>query len=284
VRGDFNQSENLQWAGRWSNGDEPNTVSGFPAPGGTVGSTRFTHYNQFMGSNTWTITPTIVNEARYGYTRFYNSLGTLSQGTGDAVGKLNIPGLNPGDPSTWGIPNGGFTGPNDPWSPFGDTNDGPYVTTDPMWQLGDNLMLVKGKHTIHVGFEYEHHTFNELGNQFSRGVFNFQNNATADFTSGSAEGGSALADMLLGDLYEATYAVSIADANYVRNVEAAYVDDIYKVTPNLTLSLGLRYELTPPWYDTLGTEFFLSMANSPLYPTTANQPQSTWPFFLRQGN
>ena len=284
VRGDFNQSEKLQWAGRWSNGDEPRTNSGFPAPGGTVGSKIATHYNQFMGSNTWTITPTIVNEARFGYTKFYNSYGLYSQGTNDAVGKLNIPGLSSGLPATWGIPNAGFTGPNDPWTAIGDTNDGPYVTTDPMWQLGDNLMLVKGKHTIHVGYEHQHHTFNELGNQFSRGVVNFQNNATADFATGKAVGGSALADMLLGDLYEATYAVSIASANYVRNVEAAYVDDTYKVTPNLTLSMGLRYELTPPWYDTSGREFIFSMANSSLYPTTANQPQSAWPFFLREGN
>jgi hypothetical protein len=274
----------LQWAFRWSNGNEPNTVSGFPAPGGTVGSTRFTHYNQFMGSNTWTIRPTIVNEARFGYTKFYNSLGTLSQGTNNAVGKLNIPGLNPGAAATWGIPNMSFTGPNDPWSILGDTNDNPYVTTDPVWQLGDNIMWVKGKHTLHVGFAYEHHTYNELGNQFSRGVFDFHNDATADFTTGKAVGGSALADMLLGDLYDTTYAVSIAYANYVRNVESAFVDDTYKIAPNLTLSMGLRYELIPPWYDTLGNEFIVSLANSLLYPTIANEPQSTWPFFVREGN
>lgn len=284
VRTDFNQSEKLQWGFRWSNGDEPIANAGFPAPGGTVGSKIATHYNQFMGSSTWTITPTIVNDTRFGYTRFYNSYGLYSQGTNDAVAQANIPGLSSGLPATWGIPNGGFTGPNDPWTPFGDTNDGPYVTTDPMWQLGDNLMLVKGKHTIHLGFEYQHHTFNELGNQFSRGVFNFRNNATADIQSNVAVGGSALADMLLGDLYEATYAVSIAKANYVRNVESAYVDDTYKVTPKLTLSLGLRYELTPPWHNTLGQEFTVFLADSQLYPTTPNQPQANWPFFLRQGN
>jgi hypothetical protein len=284
LRADYNQSAKLQWAFRWSNGDEPQKNTGFPAAGATVGSKTLTHYNQFMGSNTWTITPTLVNQAKYGYTKFYNSLGTLSQDENNVVEKLGIPGLNPGASSTWGIPNMAFTGPNDPWAVIGDANDGPYLTSDPMWQVGDNLMWVSGKHTLHVGFEHEHHTFNELGNQFSRGVFNFRNDATANIVGGAAQGGSALADMLLGDLYEATYAVSIASANYVRNVEAAYVDDTYKIRPNLTLALGLRYELTPPWYDTMGNEFFVSMENSPLYPTTANQPQANWPFFLRQGN
>lgn len=284
VRTDYDQSPTLQWAFRWSNGNEPNTNSGFPAAGGTVGSKTLTQYNQFMASNTWTITPTVVNQATFGYTRFYNSLGTLSQGTDNAVGKLDIPGLNAGASSTWGIPDISFTGPNDPWTAIGDTNDGPYVTSDPVWQMEDNLIFVKGKHSFDLGFEYDRATYNELGNQFSRGVFGFYNNATANIVNGKAVGGSALADFLLGDMHDSTYAVSIADANYVHNVESAYIDDTYKVRPNLTVSLGLRYELTPPWYDTFGNGFMVSMANSPLYPTIPNEPQSEWPFFVRAAN
>lgn len=284
LRTDYNQSPKLQWAFRWSNGNEPDSSSGFPAAGGIVGSKTITQYNQYMGSNTWVISPTIVNHVTFGYTRFYNSLGTFSQGTNNVVGQIGIPGLNPGASTTWGIPNITFTGPNDPWTAMGDTNDGPYVTADPEWQIEDGLMVVKGKHTLHLGFEHDRPTFNELGNQFSRGVFAFQNAATANFVNGKAVGGSALADFLLGDLYQSTYAVSVANANYVRNIEAAYLDDTYKITPKLTLDLGLRYELTPPWYDTMGNEFIVSLANSPLYPTTPNEPQSEWPFFLREGN
>ncbi len=122
MRTDFNQSAKLQWAFRWSNGNERSTNAGFPASGGTVVSKTIVHYNQFTGSNTWTVTPTIFNEARYGYTRFYNSLGTLPQGTNNAVGKSNIPDLNSGARSTWGILNIAFTGPNDPWAAIGDPN------------------------------------------------------------------------------------------------------------------------------------------------------------------
>ncbi len=96
------------------------------------------------------------------------------------------------------------------------------------------------------------------------------------------ETGSAFADFLLGQLYTSTYAVQIAQANYMRNVEAAYVDDNYKFTPKLSIQPASRYELTPPWYDTLGNEFIVDLQtnNSPISPTVSGpEPQNLWPFF-----
>ena len=49
--------------------------------------------------------------------------------------------------------------------------DGPYVVTDPTWQIVDNVSWVRGKHSLRLGFEYNRQTFNQLGNQFSRGQF-----------------------------------------------------------------------------------------------------------------
>jgi hypothetical protein len=288
VRGDFNQSQKLQWAFRFSNGLETNPTAGFTTPGGTVGSKIITNYYQYMGSNTWTISPTVVNVARFGWTNFYNSLGLYSQGTNDAVTKLGIPNLQPGVSSTWGIPGVSFTG--DIFSGGGDSTDGPYVTTDPNIAASDNLSWVHGKHSVDLGFQYERQTFNELGNQFSRGNFTFQANATAQITApgkAAANTGSAYADFLLGKLYTTTYAVQIAQADYKRNVEAAYIDDNFKVTPKLSFQLGLRYELTPPWYDTLGNEFIVDMVTnrSPIDPTVSGpEPQQNWPLFTRQGN
>ncbi len=288
VRGDFNQSQKLQWAFRFSNGLETNPTAGFTTPGGTVGSKIITNYYQYMGSNTWTLSPTVVNVARIGWTNFYNSLGLYSQGSNDAVTKVGIPNLQPGISATWGIPAFSFTG--DIFSGGGDSTDGPYVTTDPDIAVTDNMTWVHGKHSIDVGFQYERQTFNELGNQFSRGNFTTLANATAQISSpgkAAAGTGSAYADFLLGQLYTTTYAVQIAKADYKRNVESAYIDDSFKVTPKLSLQLGLRYELTPPWYDTLGTEFIVDMTTnkSPIDPAVSgNEPQQNWPFFMRQGN
>jgi hypothetical protein len=289
VRADYVQSPKLQWAFRFSDGIETVSNPGFPALGATVGTSIDTNFYQYLGSNTWTISPTIVNVFTLGYTDFYNSLGTLSQNKVNAVGLLNggITNLQPGAAATWGIPNFSFA--PDPYLAIGDSTDGPYVTSNLDKSLNDNFTWVKGKHSMDFGFQYDRMTFNEVGNQESRGNFVFQNNATAAVSTPGKlvpNTGSGFADFLLGDVYAATYAVAIANANYERNVEAYYFDDNYKLLPNVTISAGLRYELTPPWFNTLGQEFIVDLQtnNTPITPLIGtHEPENLWPFFRRQG-
>ncbi len=291
VRGDYIQSQRSQYAFRYSSGNEDILSTGLLGAGSKI----FTQYYQYMGSNTWTFSPTVVNEARFGYSHFFNSLGLLSAYTNDVVDSIKIPGLSGGAPSTWGIPDQAFsagpTGTTPPiWQEIGDIGgDGPYVVTDPTWQIVDNISWVRGKHDLRFGFEYNRQTFNQLGNQFSRGQFFAQPISTA-LESGTPghvtlSGGDSLADFLLGDLSQATVAVAVADANYVRNVQAYYADDTYKVMPKLTISAGLRYELTPPWNDTFGNNFNAYVPNMPKRgDTSATYPMSGWPFEVRQGS
>ena len=82
VRGDFYQSAKSQWAFRFSNGSEVNPSQGFVTSGGTQGSKIITNYYQYMGSNTWTISPTVVNVATVGYTKFYNGSRPVLAGHG----------------------------------------------------------------------------------------------------------------------------------------------------------------------------------------------------------
>ena len=289
VRGDYYESSRLQFAFRFSNGLERNPTKGFATTGGTVGSAIITDYYQYMGSSTWTISPTIVNVATFGDTNFYNSLGTYSQGSNNAVGASGIPNLGAGVPATWGIPNVSFTD-RTPWLGLGDSTDGPYVENDPTISVNDTITIIHGKHSIDMGVEYDRQTFSELGNQFSRGNFVFQPDQTAQVSSPGklvANTGSGIASLLAGQLYSVTYAVQIAQANYVRNDESAFVDDNFKLTPKFSLQAGLRYELTPPWTDTLGNEFNIDFGanNSPISPDVSGpEPQSLWPFFVRQGN
>lgn len=290
VRGDFAQSQKLQYSFRYSSGDEKIISTGLLGAGSKI----ITNYYQYMGSNTWTATPHIVNEARFGYTHFYNSLGLLSAFTHDVVDEVKVPGLNGGTSSTWGIPDVSFgNATGNPlkqiWSGFGDRGgDGPYVVTDPAWQIVDNLSWVRGKHSLRLGYEFNKQTFNQLGNQFSRGQFSSQPIATA-FNSGTGSsplsGGDALADFLLGNLYQSTVAVAVANANYVRNVQTAFVDDTYKMLPKLTIDAGLRYELTPAWNDTFGNNFTVGIPVLPEhYAISTTYQQNQWPYYVRQGN
>ena len=271
LRMDFVQSAKSQWTGRYSWGDENQSSTGISI----TGSKLVTNYEQYLGTNTYTLGPSLVNEARFGYTRLSNSVGTYSAYNADTVGGLGIANLKSGDPVTWGVPNVVFTG--DGFTGIGDSTDGPYYINDNTLQLVDNVSWIHGKHSLRFGFEYTRQNFNQIGNQFSRGQFTFQPNATQ---SSSKAGGDAFADFMLGDLYQSAVAVALASANFQRNAEAAFIDDTWKITPKLTLSLGLRWELTPPWTDTLNNEFTVAI---PRIYAVSNVPASQNPYMLRQG-
>ena len=272
LRMDFVESAKSQWTGRYSWGDENQSSTGISITGSKI----LTNYEQYLGTNTRAISPTLVNEARFGYTRLSNSLGTYSAYDVDSVSKVGIPNLQPGAPVSWGVPFANFAG--DGFVAIGDTQDGPYFINDNTLQLVDNVSWTHGKHSIRFGFEYNRQNFNQMGNQFSRGQFAFQPNATQ---SSSKTGGDAFAEFLLGDLYQSIVAVALANADFQRNAEAAFVDDTWKVTPKVTLTLGLRYELTPPWTDTFNNEF---TAYVPHIEAIANAPVSDTPYMLRQGS
>jgi len=272
LRLDFIESPKSQWMGRYNWGDENQSNQGINKAGTKV----VTNYEQYTGSNTRTLTPNLVNDARFGYSRFFNSLGTLSAFSNNVVAEIGIPGQNPGDPVTWGIPNIGLNGTG--FAGIGDANDGPFANDNNTLQFVDKVSWLKGKHNFAFGFEYNRQNYNQIGNQFSRGLFSFQANATK---SPQGTGGHAFAEFLLGDIFTSTNAVAIADAKFQRNVFHTFIDDTWKVTPRLTLSLGLRYELTPPFTNTRGNYFTI---NIPKVYWTANAPQADWPFFVRQGD
>src|SRR6185369_7605298 len=81
IRADFNESSNSQWMGRYNWGDDTQSTQGI----GLAGTKVLTHYKQWAGSNTRTLTSSLVNEARVGYTKFFNSLGTLSAYSNNVV-------------------------------------------------------------------------------------------------------------------------------------------------------------------------------------------------------
>jgi hypothetical protein len=272
LRLDYNESPHSQWMGRYSWGDENQITQGLNRTGTKI----LTNYEQYAGSNTRTFTPHLVNEARFGYSRFYNSIGTLLAFDTDVISALGIPNQKGGTAVTWGIPNVGFNGTG--FTGLGDSTEGPYANDNNTLQLLDKLSWIHGKHAFAFGFEYNRQNYNQVGNQFSRGQFVFQPNVTQSPTK---TGGHSFAEFLLGDLYQSTIAVAIANARFQRNVEHAFIDDTWKVTPKLTLSLGLRYELTPPFTDTLGDYFTVGL---PTIGSAANASPSDWPYFVRQGN
>ncbi len=271
LRMDYVESPKSAWSGRYSWGDENSS-----SPGLNLNGTKLlTNFEQYAGSNTRVLSPSIVTETRFGYTRFYNSVGTLLAGVRNVVDELKIPGLAGGDPVTWGIPSVGIAN----YTGIGDSTDGPFVNNNRSLQFLNNTTIVHGKHTFRFGAEFRRDQYNQDGNQFGRGNFTFSTTPTLNPATNT--GGDAFASFLLGNITLTEVAAQIASVRYRQTTYYLYLDDTWKVTPHLTLSLGLRYENTPPWTDQSGnliTVFYNA------YDTTPNvADQSRYPIFLRQG-
>ncbi len=132
FRGDYNMSQKSQLSFRYTSGSENTLGVGLLG----AGSKLVTNYHQYMGSNTYTFSPSLVNEVRFGYTYLFNSLAPLQSFVKDVVDSLGIPGLTNPAPAEWGIPSMSFgNGPNS-----GVNSSGVFGTTpnrlDQFWRSG----------------------------------------------------------------------------------------------------------------------------------------------------
>lgn len=277
-RFDVVESASSQWSGRYSWGEENQTSEGLHLNGSKI----VTDFQQYMISNTRVFSPSMVNETRFGVTKFYNTNGTQLAFTRDVVTELGIPGLAGGPPVQWGTPNISLQGV---YAGFGDSSEGPYENDNSAFQIVNNFSVIKGKHSIKIGGEIRRDHYNQVGNQFARGQFTFTNNATQNLAM-SGRTGDNFADFLLGETNQSEAAVSIADAKFAATGTAVYFDDVWRVSRNFTLNFGLRYEFTPPWTDGTGRLFNGIVpldARTTLASPNVTDP-SLYPFFMRQGD
>ncbi|MFN0086952.1 MAG: carboxypeptidase regulatory-like domain-containing protein [Blastocatellia bacterium] len=271
-RGDFIESGKSSWAGRYSWGDEVQLDPGLQLNGTKL----LTTVRQVMVSNTRTLSSSLVNEARFGYNSFFNSLGRELANTRDVVGELKIPGVDSGPPISWGIPSVAIQG----FSGFGDDSEGPYVNTNKTFQFVDNFSWTTGNHNLRFGGEWRWDQYNQIGNQFARGAFLFEANATSN--KGAANTGNGFADFMLGYCKRCEVSVSLAQAEFRAFSQYYYIDDSWKLTPKLTLNMGLRYEYTPPWLDKTGRLVNIHVPFADNTPNVADR--SRHPVFVRMGS
>lgn len=273
IRGDFNESSASTWFGRYSWTDENSLSQGIYLNGSTV----ITKASQYMISNARVFSPTKVNEFRFGVNVFRNDAGIELAGVRNVVGELGIAGLSTPNPALWGIPRitqlAGI-------STFGNDSSGPFLLRDAVFQVMDNFSWTAGKHSIRFGGEFRRDRYNQNGNEFARGSFEFNGRATNNpFTN---TGGESLADFLLGYCSRCEAAVSLAFAQFRSSSQYYYIDDSWRITPKLTLNAGVRYELTQPWRDQSQK---VSNVYEPLFPSTANvRDPALQPVLVRPGN
>jgi hypothetical protein len=269
VRIDLLESPNSTWTGRYSFSQE---IGLQPVTFPQQGTKLQTDPKQVLLSNVRTLNPTAVNEFRFGYVRWINKNQNFNADVRDVVGEIGgIPGIAEPFPAIWGIPQIGVSG----FSGFGDHGFLPFNDENNYFQFIDSMFLIRGKHTIKFGAEIRRDQFDELGNSFPRGAFNFSGFATENPASRTGTG-AAFADYLLGLIRTSDGAMILADTRLRRTSQAYYIDDTWKIHPKVTVTLGLRYENTPPYYDERD-----SMVNA-LMPSWADPNQH--PTLVRAGS
>lgn len=190
---------------------------------------------------TRTFGPTLVNEFRLNWTTL-----TLAQDATLPKDEI-VPGsLDPVIRSS--IPTFGVTGFPTIGAQPGCCGNDPLTKSSGVWDMSDNVSKSFGRHLLKFGADFQlirPSTFAALG---GRGSFNFSGVFTQDSQHRSGTG-NALADMLLG---VANTANTGTVANVVERGRYAgeYFQDQWTVTPNLTINLGLRYELFFPYIET----------------------------------
>ena len=159
---------------------------------------------------------------------------------------------------------------------FSEDTGYPYSYENPALTFKDNLVWTRGKHILKFGFFLLKDQLTHVipnGGFDSQGVLSFSN-------SSSVTTGNALADMYMGRMgsYTQTGVVTngqlvggFARGHYRQTDFEPYVQDDWRISPKLTLNLGLRYYFVTPWVDhttpTVASIFVPSMYNP------ANQAQ-----------
>ena len=206
-----------------------------------------TRAQEFVISNTKTLGPTAVNEARLTFFRTATHLdnptggkATLSSlGFVTGAGTLGIiPDAYPGYPEY--VPQVYFNN-------F--TIGAPSLITfqpNNTYTASDGFSKVVGRHTLKFGGEVRYLQINERNLASQDGAFVFDGTVTGNPISPT----TSLERPRAPEVGTRQAALQLLDSR--TRYGGAYGQDTWKVTPNLTLNLGLRWEVSMPWYDTQG--------------------------------
>lgn len=223
--------------------DDAGLDSAYPNGGASVpgfNGLSDTRGQVMMVSDTKSFGSTAVNEVRLSYLRSANHLFTPEGGLGVSLTSLGFPGgfSMPGGlgaiaPNLEGVPNITFNQfaigvPSDTTRQFNNT-----------YQIQDNFTKIIGTHSIKFGGQFHYDQINDRNFYGENGSFGF----------GGGETGLDFADFLIGapdSFIQASQQILDSRTKYA----GLYAQDSWRVTPNLTLNYGVRWDIIQPWYDT----------------------------------
>jgi len=203
------------------------------------------------------LAPNVIQNIRTRFTRNVTNMIPYFAGRTNVAAELGIQGAS-SDPVNWGPPNLNFTN-------FGALRDGvPSSRRDLQMNVSGGWNFVHGRHNVSTGVDATRFRMNLRTEQNARGTFTFSGLATSQLDAAgnpTANSGYDFADFLLG-LPQSSSIRFGSSSNYYRAWNyTSFVQDDWKVRPNLSLSLGLRYELFGPMEERYGRIANLDIAS-----------------------
>jgi Carboxypeptidase regulatory-like domain/TonB dependent receptor len=254
TRLDINFNDKNQLFFRFSLKDDPQFIPG--VFGGIADGGAFQQGNQTANAQqsvlgyTHTFSPTLINEIRAGLNYLKTTRSAPEANTLGIPAQFGIEDI-PQVPLNGGLPAFTIEG----LSTLGSNNFLPSDEISSTIQLTDDVTKIYGKHAFKMGFEYQHVKFSTLQPSWSHGQFDYNGDfvGVAGATNNSNTG---LASLLLTPIADTagdpTYNYlggtddiresNIGETDDGKNYYGGFFLDDWKVTPKLTLNLGLRYD------------------------------------------
>ncbi len=199
-------------------------------------------------NDTHIISSHLLNEARFGWTSIKFFMTPIDYGTNPA-NAVGLPGINLNQ-ATSAMTQLLFQNIRN----LGANSNQPLITNQNDFSMADNLTWTHGKQSMKMGGNLILRSREILNADTIVGQFSFNNNMTSNC---AGQGAGCTVNSATG-FDVASFELGLASAK-VRNLFdpntytekrpeiGAYVQDDYRLTPKLTLNLGLRYDVFPPW-------------------------------------
>ncbi|MGI8786053.1 MAG: TonB-dependent receptor [Acidobacteriota bacterium] len=228
---------------RYNGGYRPPGI-GIPGPAAVGDRTQATPGVVVRLSEDWTVSPTMLNHIAIGYNRFRNANQSNSfvkdgRNWAQALGLVNVgsatfPQISFGGNNT--TLSGGYGALGD-----GGTSNNPNGSVVVL----DDFTWLRGAHSFRLGVEHRRYFLNAQST-FSTGSYAFhsENTAAPGFTN---QTGFGYASFMLGAVRNAGLGIPLVNFGTRSRTTGFYLQDDWKVRPNLTLNLGVRWDIPTPF-------------------------------------
>ncbi|HXW13557.1 MAG TPA: carboxypeptidase regulatory-like domain-containing protein, partial [Terriglobia bacterium] len=218
-------------------------------------------------SYNYSITPTLLNEFRFGFTN-YNENDTFPIEGATAISQLGLTFDHPVGIASHATADAfpTFNWADGTVTSVGQDRVGPTVSGN--LQFTDNVTRILGKHTLRFGLDARRERFNAL-------MYYAPSDDFGDFTFSGTLTDYSIGDFLLGMPNPSYFAVTGPQMNALTTQWGVYGQDEWQVNSHLTLNFGLRWELLPPFQESNGDiATYLTTGNN----VTVVVPDKFYPF------